>query len=218
MKKCIFILTITIIGNQFQSFAQLSQGSIVVGGNLSFSAGSSKTEYSNSTVDGPKTVNFSIMPNAEYFLTENFSAGIGMGYSLVKNTSKSTNTETVNKTGSFQISPFVRKYFPLGDKAFFYGQVGADFGFGKTTNESKTGNITVSSESKNQQISLGITPGFRYNVTEKIGLEAGIGFIGFNHSVNSSGSGNNKVDHISNSFQFQIAPNYLVFGIRYKLN
>lgn len=217
MKINLFVLLLVVI-IPLNSFAQLSQGSIVVGGEFSFKISNSKTEQGSNNYDGPVYTRFSIMPDAEYFFAENFSVGLGIGYAFDKKKTETSNSETIDKSGIFSISPSLKKYFPLGDKAFFYGKLSTEFGFGKETNEYKVGPITTSTEENSTIFSIGIIPGFRYNITDRVGLEAGVGYFGFSNSTNKSGSGNNKKKDISNSFNFSIIPNSLSLGIRYMLN
>ncbi|NJK94750.1 MAG: porin family protein [Bacteroidales bacterium] len=177
-----------------------------------------KTEQGGNTDDGPVWTNFKITPEAEYFISDNFSAGLGLGYSLYKKKTESTNSETINKTKTFTISPFVKKYFALGEHAYFFGKAQADFGFGKDIDEYKSGTVTTSVEEHQSVFRIGVIPGFRYNITDKFGIEAGIGFFGFSNTVNTSGSGNNEKKDINSSFQLSVIPNSLSLGIRYTIN
>lgn len=217
MKRNIIILLLAAIF-PLKAFNQISQGSIVVGGSLSLSVSNEKTEQDGDTEDGPTTTHFSLIPDFEYFLADNLSVGLGIGYSLDRSKSEGANTETIYKDGTFLVNPYIKKYFSLGDRAYFYGQAILGLGFGKETNEVKAGTITTSVEENYNTFSLGIVPGFKFDVTEKIGLEAGIGYVGYVNHTYKSGSGNNEEKEITNTFQFNFIPNSLTLGIRYTFN
>lgn len=217
MKRNIIILLLVAIF-PLKAFNQISQGSIVVGGSLSLSVSKEKTEQDGDTEDGPTTSHFSLIPDVEYFFADNLSFGLGIGYSMDKTKTEGANMETISKEGTFLINPYVKKYFSLGDRAYFYGQAVLGLGFGKETNEVKAGTITTSVEENFNTLSLGIVPGFRFDVTEKIGLEAAIGYVGYVSNTFKSGSGNNEEKETVSSFQLNFIPNSLTLGIRYTFN
>jgi hypothetical protein len=216
MKKVFIYLLLAIV--PAKAFNQISQGSLITGGEFSYQVTSNKSEQGNNTTEGPTRTRFSLIPNIEYFLADNLSAGMGIGYEMTKSQTETPNSQTTTKNGTFLISPYVKKYFNLGDNAYFYGQAILNFGLGKETNEFKAGTITTTNEDDNSSIGIGIVPGFRYDISEKIGLEAGIGFIGFTQYMDKSGAGANERRDISKTFQFSIVPNTLTLGIRYRLN
>src|SRR5688500_14694907 len=85
--------------------AQISKGSILLGGNLSFS--SVKSE------DGIKqpNLNLNLSPSIGKAIKENLIVGVGLGYSRYRNGPKGSEIEYSNKYGG---DLFVRKYYPLG--------------------------------------------------------------------------------------------------------
>lgn len=216
MKKIVFLLLIVII--PLKAFNQISQGSLIIGGEFSLSLSKDKREQNNQTSDGPTNTYFRFSPNIEYLLADNLSAGLGLGYSLNREKTETTNTETIDKNGNFEIKPYLRKYFTLGDRAFIFGEAAALFSFGKSITEYKTNAGNTSTESSGSGISIGLSPGLRYNISDKLALETKVGFVGFNHSVGKSGVGANERRDITNTFGFSISPNMLSFGIRYTLN
>lgn len=217
MKKIAFFCSIAFLV-QLNSYSQTSQGSIVVGGEISLTTSNNKTEHDNHTSDGPVRTHFSLIPDIEYFLTDNLSAGIGIGYSIDKYKNDNSVTETVQKDGLFVMTPYLKKYFPMGDRAYIFGEAQLGLGFGKEVDESTTGGVTIkTTDAKHSYVSIGIVPGFRFNVSQKVGLEAGIGFIGFSHDVHKTGSGNDETRNITNSVHFSFIPNSLTLGIRYTL-
>jgi hypothetical protein len=215
MKRIVFIILILVA--PLKAFSQISSGSVIVGGEFSLSLSKDKSEQGGNTDDGPARTYFSIIPNVEYFLADNLSAGIGIGYKLNRSKSENSTTEIISKDGLFTIAPYLKKYFSLGDKAYFYGQAIASFGFGKETTETKSSSMTISVEENSSNFSIGIVPGFRYDISDKVGLEAGVGFFGFSQDVDKSKNGNNERRDITNTFSFRLVPNALSLGIRYTI-
>lgn len=150
MKKMIIVLLVAIV--PAKAYNQISQGSVIVGGEFSLELSKNKTEQDNNTDDGPTRTNFRIMPDVEYFLAENLSTGLGLGYTLSKTTTEATNSETTRKNGTFVIMPYLKKYFTLGERAYFYGQALAAFGFGDETTEVRAGSVTTSIEESSVQM------------------------------------------------------------------
>lgn len=217
MKRNLVILLI-IAAIPFKAFSQLSQSSIVIGGSFGFSVEKEKTKVGSNTNDGPTSSTFTILPDVEYFIGDNLSVGLGIGYNFNKSTEEDGNIETTYKTGVFYFSPYLKKYFTLGDKAYIFGKAQLGMGFGTYTTEVKMNNVTTSTDSDFSSLNIGITPGFRFDVTERIGLEAGIGFVGYTGETYKSGSGNNERKDTRNKMSFEFNPSYLTFGIRYTLN
>ncbi|HEX3010358.1 MAG TPA: outer membrane beta-barrel protein [Bacteroidales bacterium] len=213
MKKSIIVLFIAFIS--INAFSQ-SQGSLVVGGAFSLTMEKNKTEQGSNTTDGTSYTNFKFTPDLEYFLSESLSAGAGIGYSLEK-TNWNNSNDHVEKTGMFYLAPYLKKYFAVGDRAAFFGKAQLLFGFGKETDEQKVGGVTVSTDTKLRNFSIGITPGFKYDISNKVALEAEVGFVGFNQEVRKWDSGNDEVKQIKNTFEFSFVPNYFGLGIRYTL-
>jgi opacity protein-like surface antigen len=213
MKKSIIVLFIAFIS--ISAFGQ-SQGSLVVGGAFSLTMSKDKTEQGSTTTDGVSRTQFEFTPDLEYFLSESLSAGVGIGYTFAKVKTNNNNDQIV-KSGMFSLAPYLKKYFTVGDRAAFFGKAQLSFGFGKQTIEQKVGGVTVSDETKLRDFSLGIIPGFKFKVSEKIALEAGIGFVGFQQNVGKKDNGSGEVKDITNTFKFDFVPNHLELGIRYTL-
>ncbi|MCS6795235.1 MAG: outer membrane beta-barrel protein [Raineya sp.] len=169
------------------SLAQTSQGTLYLGGGLGFSTSSEKTTFSggNTTVniDGDKGTNFSIVPGVGYFIIDKLSVGMDLGFNT--NTFKqidNNNSNNYDKTSTTLISftPYARKFFMLGDSFGFTGTFGVGVGLGSSKEERKRGNTTTTSEGpKVTTLEIGIRPGIVFFPTNKVGLEANFGFIGF---------------------------------------
>lgn len=158
--------------------AQTDQGTIMLGGGLNFNTASSKT----AGVDNGTTTSFGIRPNVGYFISDNLAIGLGLGFN--SSTTKTPtagggtgNDETV--TSEFTVSPFVRYYSEIGDKAGAFLQGSVNFGSDKSKFTPAGG---ATAESKGSSIGVGISPGVYWFITNHIGLESTIGGISFESS------------------------------------
>jgi opacity protein-like surface antigen len=194
--------------------AQYSAGSLSLGGSFQLWSQNPKTEYTDRTVDGTKTTSFTILPSIEYFFADQFSVGAGIGYDLTSEKTVTTNTTTTDKTGIFYFSPFVRKYFKVGDRFCFYGQGGLSFGTGNETNEFTSGNTTVSTKYAISSFSIGINPGISFLVSDKVALESSFGFLGY-EGTSREVSGNEK--RKTSDYGLKLNPSTISLGIRFFL-
>lgn len=160
MKKILLAGAVALFG---LSNAQIAKGTTYLSG----SVGYSQEETNNGNL---KTENFNVLPTVGYFVNTNLAVGLGIGYETGKKTSTTTATlgnttivnENVTKTPAFVVEPFVRKYWTLSDKLYFFGQLAVPMRFGKTETEvssvATTGNSVVtnstSTEAKYTQIGV----------------------------------------------------------------
>ncbi len=173
MKK-LFLIAVFAGGFSLAN-AQTGAGTIMLGGGLNFNTQSSKT----AGVDNGSTTSFGIRPNVGYFLSDNLVVGLGLGF----NSSTTKSPAAAGGTGEdeminsdFSISPFVRYYSEIGDRAgaFLHGSV--DIGSNKTKMTPAGG---ATAESTGSSIGVNISPGVYWFITKHIGLESTIGGIGF---------------------------------------
>ncbi len=207
MKKILFCLI--TLGVFYADGTAQSQGSISVGGAFNLWFQNPKTEYTNQTVDGTKTTQFTLLPSVEYFVSDQFSLGLGIGYNLIRY--KSANND-IDRTGMFYFEPYVRKYFKLGDRFSIFGQGGLSLGFGNRVVETTNNNTTVSTKFARSSVSVGITPGILFFVSDKVALETSFGSFGYEGSSTEVAA--NQKDKTSD-FGLQLNTTTLNFGIRF---
>lgn len=230
MKKLIIsgalALTVTM-----SSYAQVGQGTLFMGGRLEFMQSQAKNKSGGTTTDGPKITHFGIMPDVGYFLTDNIAAGLGIGYtsavSNFENTQGQVTTKVKGKESMFFLLPFLRYYKFMGDKGGVFAQFDVGIGSGKNFGETTTGNVTVTTtDEKISAFHVALRPGVVFFVTDKIGLEATVGALGFFQDKEVDENSQNKDEETNTSIGFRfntglfnqssILPNNPVFNIGVK--
>lgn len=129
---------------------------------------------------------------AGYFVRDNIAVGVLLGYTHNKSRYEETRTNglqlvsTVDENKSTVMSAgfFFRQYKTLKQSKFalFY-QVSGSVGFGELNynrqNFSNGAQFEMSRTGKTSQFNLVVNPGLTYFVTNRIGIEAGFGQIGY---------------------------------------
>jgi hypothetical protein len=220
MKKVLFpLMFICLVSTSI--LAQNSQdksGSLALTGTFSIDAGSSKDKNGNVTTDGPKTTDLTILPTVEYFITDRFSAGLGVGVAMNRSKSVETvgtiTTTTTSTSTRPVIMPYARMYFPMGEKVSFFGQAQVYIkpGAQKTTTES--GNVSTTEKLKRFYMEAGLAPGISVALSEKIAIDATFGFIGYYGQKYETGTNSTQT---SGDFLFSIDPSSITFSLKFFL-
>ena len=180
MKKLLLTLVCFLIVT-FGVMAQTGQGTVALGGNISFTASTQET-----STEDQKTTQVQFVPSAGYFVADNLMVGLHLGLSSSK--TKQGNSET--KSSEFAVGPFARYYmFTSNDKFAFTGETGLLFGSTKYT-------PTTGNESKGSSIYFYISPGFTYFLSDHWGLDFQLQGISFTSSDPNKDTDNDK----NNSF------------------
>jgi len=214
MKKVLLAGAIALFG---LSNAQIAQGTTYLSG----SVGYSQTETNNGN---NKLEKFNVLPTVGYFVGTNLAVGLGIGYQTEKETAISTTllpaatavTTNETKKPAFVVAPFVRKYWTLGDKLYFFGQLAVPMTFGKTeienttvtTTGSTTTTISASSEAKYTQVGVTVKPGLDYFLNKNWSIEATIGEFGYNNFKPKDGDA-------TNNYSFGLNLSTVTFGVKY---
>jgi len=215
MKKVLLAGAIALFG---LSNAQISKGTTYLSG----SVGYSQEERENGNI---KQENFNVLPTVGYFVGTNVAIGVGIGYQTEKTTTTST-TVLANTTATaknevkrpaFVASPFVRKYWTLGDKLYIFGQLAVPMEFGKTETENSTtltntngttGTSSTSTEAKYTKIGVTVKPGLDYFLNKNWSIEATIGEFGYSNTKPKDGES-------INNYNFGLKLSSVTFGVKY---
>jgi outer membrane protein len=162
MKKT--LLSLALLATGVASYAQLAQGTMMLGGGIGFSSSGGTTETTgatgaaavlNTSITAPATSSFSISPTFGYFMSENMAVGGSLNFGSTTTTDKRVfNSSTgatrsddgstlgakeakydkVNKSSGFGISLFANKYTGINEKWYWY--MGGTLGFNSASGTS----------------------------------------------------------------------------------
>ncbi|SFG05966.1 outer membrane beta-barrel protein [Pontibacter chinhatensis] len=189
MKKLLFTVLLACIGSA--ALAQTSRGTVVASGSLSYYDHTDKTEDEISSTENRS---FSIAPGIGYMIIENLEAGISFRFTTSIQTANSAHLNqwgirepyslTESKDKSFAITPYVKKYFTLSEKIAFTGEAYLSFSKGDSRYESEILEYSRTESNRSDTgFGVGIRPGITFFPTEKIGLSANFGRLGYNHTT-----------------------------------
>ncbi|PJJ48406.1 outer membrane protein with beta-barrel domain [Hymenobacter chitinivorans DSM 11115] len=185
MNKCICAAAL-LCGSALSAHAQIKAGTVLLGGGLNFS--NARTESSSSPAiqtTKSKSTQFSLVPQAGYFLADNLMLGFEASYTHSSSKQEgfdylgTLNTFT-GKGNGYRLGPLVRYYKMVSDNAGFFGQVAAGYSSGHSETEG-TNSYAATDKSKGGYAFL--MPGFVYFPLPKLGLEATFGSVGYSKST-----------------------------------
>jgi len=163
--------------------AQIKKGAIFLGGQIGFSTNKTNNEQT-SPVNPPydtKSTNFAFSPVFGKAVKDNLIVGADIKY---VNNKYQTDYPQDQKTNSYGLGFFVRKYKDLGKGFYLFGQARAGASY-NTQKYYNTVTTVANSLTKGYTIQLAIYPGIAYSVSSRLQLEAGfdnLGFLEFDHS------------------------------------
>ncbi len=162
MGKLFTLITIVVFTSS-SIYAQISKGSILLGGGIGYSSQENKLE--GSTIEN-KTSNFYISPAIGIAIKENLIVGGDLSFS--SQIQKNGSNETTNNYYGAGI--YLRKYLPIASRFYIFGQgrMGANIFDGET----KHGTDYISTN-KGYNVNAGIYPGISFQVNKKLHLETG---------------------------------------------
>jgi hypothetical protein len=204
MKKVVLFLVMAsnlLVANaQKNENVGFEKGNILLSGALSFSSRDNAGENSSE---------FKVTPNAGFFLTDKILFGINVGIGSLTQTADKLDSSG-NRIGSLttkdqltsEFGVFLRYYFTPNKTFSFFSQFGANY---KTTND-KIAKV------RNNEISMEISPGMNYFLSEKVSIQANLGKLSFSNS--KSDLPGSKAD---NSFGIDLNLTSISFGLNYKL-
>jgi hypothetical protein len=164
MRKYLLFTSIafTLLANTLN--AQITKGSILLGGNLSFETSTSK----NSSYEIDNNI-FSINPAIGVAIKENSVLGVSFNYFIYtqKSTLSNAYKEDANSYGS---GLFYRQYKSLSSRFYLFGDAGAGYYHTKITRETPD----VIQIYKSNSVNLSLYPGITYAVSKRFHLEASL--------------------------------------------
>lgn len=156
MKKLSEIILFSLFA--LRANAQIEKGKVQVSGSFNISS---------IEVNGIETNRFDLTPQAGFFLSDNISLGVVLGYQSAGNSNA--------KDKLFSFGVFSRFYKPIADRFYFFAQPQIAFGTGETAAEADI-----------SAFSIGIRPGFSYFLSDKISMDMSV--QGFNYENREEGA------------------------------
>ncbi|KMQ67264.1 hypothetical protein ACM39_14020 [Chryseobacterium sp. FH2] len=223
MKKLLLTGAVAFFG---LSDAQINTGTTYVSGQINYSKSNLKTETPSGKKEGDE---LKISPSIGVFVASNFAVGTSVGFLHTKwsadefydisNSATESYFSISNKSNIFEVAPFVRKYFTLSDKLYFFGHLEIPIQFGKlegngmtTTIDPMTGFITVyqvQSEHKISSIGVRVKPGVEYFLSKNWTVEATLGEFGYKSSKTKGDEGSVE------NYNFGLNLSSVTLGIKY---
>jgi hypothetical protein len=159
------LLTVTLVSASLFVQAQITKGSILLGGGISFGSGKSESGSSEST-----SRSFGFSPAIGIAVKDNAVVGIRLSYSTSK--SEQDNTGYLQKNTGFNAGVFYRRYIGLSKAFYLFGEGAAYYGTNENRNVSTPNNTTY--VQKGKAVGVNLHPGVTYVVSRRFHLEAGL--------------------------------------------
>lgn len=205
-------------------FAQLEKGNILLGGGLGFSSSTSTLEdtYLRSEVDNSS---FSFGPNAGYFFKDTWVVGLSLPFLWQSTTRYESHTftgavnatQTENKTYAYGITPFVRKYFPFGEKMAFYGQVSTGY-IHQSSENSAEGNNNYQNTVESNTLSVITTMGLSYFPKKWLGINLSVSPLSYSFSSSKDERQESDYESKSNGLDFGFDTAAIQLGFNFFLS
>ena len=169
MKKLYLLCSIVLGCTAVQ--AQVKKGDIVLGGNLGYNHSSSKEDNSGITTSSGN--NLGINPSFGKVIKDNLVLGFDVNYTHGSATYNGGSTTTGTGGGG---SIFLRKYKPLGNGFYLFGQssLTGNYTHNAQVNPTTSGGQIDSQSGDVTSFALQFFPGIAYAVSPKWQLEAGL--------------------------------------------
>lgn len=149
------------------------------------------------------TTDLTIRPSVGYNLSDKWALGIGLGYDY---NYKGTSSDFLNtKTHSLTIDPYARYSFVKFGPVSFFLDMGAGIEVDKTKCTEEVTGRELSTTNTETGWYVGVKPGVKVSLTQKIDFVAHLGFLGYRDNLEYEGFG---FGFTSQSVNFGIAYNF----------
>jgi hypothetical protein len=177
-KKFLLIISIIVIAF-FQGNAQITKGSVFLGGQISFyNQSASSPQAANLT---QKNSQFNISPAYGIAIKDNIVVGGDLTYSYAKVLTTNYPYDQINKTYGAGI--FMRRYVTIGKRFYVFGQgrIGGTY----NTETITQGDPSMYDDIKGFSAGFYFYPGVSYQLSKRVQLETGFNnlfYIEYDHS------------------------------------
>ena len=226
MKNLMVILLVIITNNL--AFSQIQKGTWLLGGSVNYNNSNARSESGQLIVEKASSSSFGLTPNINYMVSNKFSIGGGIGYSVfdIINTSTDPKLSTSSQiTYKSYISGniwnvFLQAKYINSIRKDIYWNINLKAGLGKTSSETNNkafypigtpiySTIIIDGLPVNKTASL--TTQFLFLPFKNLGLQVDIG--GLNYSYQSPDFGSTELT--SSNLLLDFAPSNWSFGVFY---
>ena len=208
--------------------AQVSKGSLVLGGNLSYDGQSSTTTGTPTTGNPPtnssvKEHGILLNPSIGKAIRDNLVLGIDLNY-IHQTTSTNASGSPISSTplNQFSVGVFIRRYIILGNGFSLFGQAEIDGGYVNETSRNPPSSSPSGQALKESTVNLQLYPGIAYALNHHWQVETGISnFLAINYTHSkATTSYTGEPDQVSTGHEFNITggitgTDFFVVGVRY---
>ncbi|MBS1566360.1 MAG: hypothetical protein JST39_18400 [Bacteroidetes bacterium] len=194
MKKR-FLLLATIVSLSIASHAQVEKKDWLLGGSFSFTTGNSS---SSAVISGASTVtssNSNINPELGLAVSKNSILGIrgGLSINTYKGKAGGKSTYTTWAAGAFW-----KRLFPINERVGWFSDV--EVGYSRLINDYASGyNYEMAG------FSAGVAPGFYYQPSRRILLNANVGGLSYTYSKNGTNKNSAFDVNLLNAYTFGVS-------------
>jgi len=189
---------------------------IFVGGNFGFNTTTNKSVAGAATTQNGSNFSFALSPYVGKFLSEELAIGVELDLSL-SGSKTGVYDETITKSSSLGISPFLRYYAIKWNKLSLFGQ--GNIGVELSNSSVKTGAVTNDGP-KDTRLYLSIYPGLAYDITDKLSLQTSLNILslGYNHINSKDGTSktNSSSFNVGAGLGNIVSVNAITIGAIYK--
>lgn len=219
-KRILAVLPMLLLS--LTAMAQLEKGTILLGGGVGFGSSNSSSEttgiYSEST-----TNNFNFSPDAGFFFQDNWVLGISLPLSWSKTTTNSkpaagaAEFSSESKNSSWGLAPFVRGYFPFGEKISAFGQVQAGYSQISST-FTPNGNEDASSGKDVNSFNATASLGLSYFPKTWLGVNLSVSPLSYTSSSWEDNGYTENAEGDSSGFNFGVDTSVITLGVNFFLS
>jgi hypothetical protein len=201
--------------------AQISKGSIVLGGNLSYDNQANNADYGSGSSNVLKSNTLNINPSIAKAIRDNLLLGVDLSYLHGSSTNNGNGAAGTSALNGFSVGFFFRRYKPIGSGFSLFGQAELSGGYthNHATNQvgSPTDDITNTGSG-----ALNFYPGIAYALNRHWQIETGLAnflTVSYIHSRETI-SNTNQPDQFQTDHNFNLTSglsgsDFFTVGVRY---
>lgn len=167
MKQRFLLSVLFVCSLAVTTQAQINKGAAWLGGQIGYS----QTQNETGPTSKSKQTSFNFSPAVGTAVKENLILGVFVNYATSKTKATSINTTTtVKKEETVGGGIFIRKYIPVVNRLYLFGDARAFYNSYKSTDKANSPETKI----KGFDAGISATPGLAFAVTDKIQIETGL--------------------------------------------